>query len=115
MGGRVSRQCAVPSRPHACIALSAVDHRRRHSMHAPCDRWWCLGRPGGGVLAAGLAQAGIIGKAQAATIIIGLLLLINPDIEIISAAGAVLLCAGYMPLGIRELRGKLSFPAEPES
>ena len=52
-------------------------------------------------------MAKVMGKGQAAVIIVGLLLLINPDIEIISTVGAVLMCIGYIPLGIRELRGEL--------
>lgn len=34
----------------------------------------------------------------------GLLLLNNPDIEIISAVGAVLMMLGYIPLGIKTLQ-----------
>ena len=34
----------------------------------------------------------------------GLLLLNNPDIEIISAVGAVLMMLGYLPLGIKTLQ-----------
>jgi hypothetical protein len=62
-------------------------------------------------LTVGLAQAGVIGKGQTVLIVVGLLLLINPDIEIISAVGAVLMCIGYIPLGVRELRGELPFTA----
>lgn len=58
-------------------------------------------------LTVGLVKAKVIGKRQAAVIIVGLLLLINPDIEIISTVGAVLMCIGYIPLGIQELRGEL--------
>ena len=41
---------------------------------------------------------------QGILIIIGLLLLINPDIEIISTVGAVLMIAGFYPLGIKTLK-----------
>ena len=58
-------------------------------------------------LTVGMVRAGVIGKGQAAVIVVGLLLLINPDIEIISTVGAVLMCVGYIPLGMRELRGEL--------
>jgi hypothetical protein len=33
--------------------------------------------------------------------IVGLLLLLNPDIEIISSAGALLMCLGFIPVGAR--------------
>lgn len=59
------------------------------------------------IVTVGLARARVIGRWQAAAIVIGLLLLNNPDIEIVSTAGAVLMCIGYIPLGIRELRGQL--------
>lgn len=52
-------------------------------------------------------QAGHLKAWQAASTIAGLLLLLNPDIKIIGAAGALLMCAGYVPLGWRELRGQL--------
>lgn len=41
---------------------------------------------------------------QGILIIVGLLLLINPDIEIISVVGTVLMIIGIYPLGIRTLR-----------
>ena len=65
-------------------------------------------------LAAGLARAGVIGKGQTTLIVVGLLLLINPDIEIISSVGAVMMCMGYIPLGLRELRGQLAPTADCE-
>lgn len=40
-------------------------------------------------------------------IITGLLLLNNPDIEFISATGALLMCAGYIPWGARILQGRM--------
>lgn len=55
----------------------------------------------------GLIKETIIPTWQGMMIIIGLLLLINPDIEIISALGAVLMCTGFIPLGLRELKGTL--------
>lgn len=55
----------------------------------------------------GLLNERIIPTWQGACIIAGLLLLINPDIEIISSTGAALMCAGFIPLGLRELRGRL--------
>ena len=49
----------------------------------------------------------VIAKWQGIMIIIGLLLLINPDIELISTVGATLMCIGYIPWGIKELKQKL--------
>lgn len=65
-------------------------------------------------LTVGLAQARVIGKGQTAVIVIGLLLLINPDIEIISTVGTVMLCMGYIPMGILELRGQLTTTVSSE-
>lgn len=53
----------------------------------------------------GLIKEGLIPKLQGVTIIIGLLLLMNPDIEIISSVGATLMCIGFIPIGILELKG----------
>ena len=55
----------------------------------------------------GLMKENIISKWQGVSIIIGLLLLINPDVEIISSVGTALMCIGLIPIGIRELRGNL--------
>jgi hypothetical protein len=55
----------------------------------------------------GLMKEKIILKWQGMCLITGLLLLINPDIEIISTVGAVLMCTGFIPIGIRELKGTL--------
>ncbi len=51
----------------------------------------------------GLYREGRLPRWQATLTIVGLLLLLNPDIEIISAAGALLMATGYLPLGLREL------------
>lgn len=51
----------------------------------------------------GLYREGQLPRWQAVLTILGLLLLLNPDIEIISAAGALLMASGYLPLGLREL------------
>jgi len=53
----------------------------------------------------GLIKEKLVPKWQGVFIIVGLLLLINPDIEIISTAGAILTCIGFIPIGIRELNG----------
>lgn len=55
----------------------------------------------------GMIRARIIKKWQGILIMIGLILLANPDIEIISSAAAILLCIGFIPIGIRELKGTL--------
>lgn len=52
----------------------------------------------------GLIKEKHIKRWQGVTIIIGLLLLINPDIEVISTVGAVLMIAGFYPLGIKTLK-----------
>ena len=36
----------------------------------------------------------------------GLLLLNNPDIELISVAGALLMCVGYIPWGVKLLNAE---------
>jgi hypothetical protein len=63
------------------------------------------------VQAIGLAKAGVIPRWQAALIAVGMATLFVGDIEIITAAGAVLMCLGYMPMGLRELRGQLDSAA----
>jgi hypothetical protein len=55
----------------------------------------------------GLLRERIIPPWQGVSIIIGLLLLINPDVEIVSSVGAALMCIGLIPMGLRELRGAL--------
>jgi len=61
---------------------------------------------GGIVQTIGLMKEKLIQKWQGAFIIIGLLLLINPDIELISSIGAALMCIAYIPWGIKELNVK---------
>ena len=62
----------------------------------------------GGILQIiGLMKEGIIQKWQGILIIIGLLLLANPDIELISSIGAALMCIGYIPWGVKELKKSL--------
>ncbi len=56
----------------------------------------------------GILKEGIIPKWQGVCIIVGLLLLINPDIEIISSAGALLMCLGFIPIGLRDMQGTLT-------
>lgn len=67
--------------------------------------WLFLFLPIGFILqTVGLIKEEVIPKWQGTCIIVGLLLLINPDIEIISSVGATLMCIGIIPIGIRELK-----------
>jgi hypothetical protein len=59
------------------------------------------------IQAFGLMKERFIGKWQGICIVVGLLLLNNPDIEFISSIGALLTCAGYIPWGIRNLQGRM--------
>ena len=59
---------------------------------------------GGIIQTIGLMKEGIIHKWQGILIIVGLLLLANPDIELISSVGAALMCIGYIPWGVKELK-----------
>lgn len=54
----------------------------------------------------GLIKEKYVKLWQGISIILGLLLLNNPDIEIISTVGAVLMIIGYYPLGIKTLKPK---------
>ncbi|MBT8218233.1 MAG: hypothetical protein KJP00_00300 [Bacteroidia bacterium] len=59
----------------------------------------------GGVLQTiGLIKEKVIQRWQGILIIIGLLLLLNPDIELISSVGAGLMCIGYLPWGFKEMK-----------
>lgn len=53
------------------------------------------------LLAIGLIRQRAVPKWQGICMIVGLLLLLNPDIEIISSVGALLMCLGFIPLGVR--------------
>jgi hypothetical protein len=64
---------------------------------------------GASIQALGLFKEKFISKWQTGCIITGLLLLNNPDIELISATGALLMCAGYLPWGVRMLQGRMKF------
>ncbi len=55
----------------------------------------------------GLLKEKFISKWQGVCIVAGLLLLNNPDIELISSIGAFLMCAGYIPWGVRILQGRM--------
>lgn len=62
---------------------------------------------GASIQAYGLMRERFISKWQGICIITGLLLLNNPDIEFISSFGAILMCAGYIPWGVRILQGRM--------
>lgn len=59
---------------------------------------------GGIVQVIGLMKENIIQRWQGILIIVGLLLLLNPDIELISSVGSALMCIAYIPWGIKELK-----------
>ncbi|MEI6089410.1 MAG: hypothetical protein WCR42_03070 [bacterium] len=59
---------------------------------------------GGVMQTIGLMKEKVIQKWQGVLIIIGLLLLLNPDIELISSIGSGLMCIAYIPWGIKELK-----------
>jgi hypothetical protein len=62
---------------------------------------------GAAIQALGLFKERFISKWQCICIVTGLLLLNNPDIELISSIGALLMCAGYIPWGVRILQGRM--------
>lgn len=62
---------------------------------------------GASIQALGLLKERFISRWQTICIISGLLLLNNPDIELISSVGALLMCAGYIPWGVRILQGRM--------
>jgi len=62
---------------------------------------------GASIQALGLFKEKYISRWQTVCIISGLLLLNNPDIEFISSVGALLMCAGYIPWGVRILQGRV--------
>ena len=59
---------------------------------------------GGIIQVIGLMKEKVISKWQGVLIIVGLILLINPDIELISAIGSGLMCISYIPWGIKEFK-----------
>lgn len=55
---------------------------------------------GAAIQTLGLMKEKVISKWQGICIVMGLMLLINPDIEFISTLGALLMCIGYIPWGV---------------
>ena len=72
--------------------------------------WLIILLPVGTIIQAmGLKKEKIFSKYQTASVTIGLLLLNNPDIEIISSVGVLLFMIGYIPLGLSYLKGESRF------
>ena len=70
-----------------------------------CIVWLLFTLVAGGIIQViGLMKEKIIQKWQGVFIITGLLLLLNPDIELFSSVGSALMCIAYIPWGIKELR-----------
>lgn len=55
---------------------------------------------GAAIQTLGLMKEKVISKWQGICIVMGLMLLNNPDIEFISTLGALLMCIGYIPWGV---------------
>jgi hypothetical protein len=62
---------------------------------------------GNAIQVIGLMKEKFISKWQGLCIITGLVLLNNPDIELISSVGAMLMCTGYIPWGVRIFQGMM--------
>lgn len=68
--------------------------------------WLIVLLPLGTIIQAyGLKREGYFTKTQSICVMVGLLLLNNPDIELISTLGAMLMMVGYIPLGNRLIKG----------
>ncbi len=63
---------------------------------------------GGIIQAIGLVKEQHIALWQGASVVVGLLLQINPGYDLINAVGVVLMMLGFVPLGFRTLRSGLS-------
>jgi hypothetical protein len=55
----------------------------------------------------GMMKEGMVSRMSGGVAIGGLALLNNPDIDIVSSAGALLMCFTYLPLGVRILAGRV--------
>ena len=66
-----------------------------------------IGIIGAIVLMIGMINAGLVPRAGGIAAIIGLALLNNPDIDLISSVGALLMCTAYVPFGLKILAGIL--------
>jgi hypothetical protein len=101
-----------------CIVLSAFDtlpepefEAIRPALRTIVERkgllaiFWALPLlPIGAILQlAGLMKAGVMPAWSGVAGIVGLLLLNNPDLDLVSSAGALCMCFAYIPLGLRML------------
>ncbi len=102
-----------------CLTMSAFDTLPEEQFNASapllqvlvskngllCIVWLLFTLVAGGIIQViGLMKEKTIQKWQGVFIITGLLLLLNPDIELISSVGSALMCIAYIPWGIKELR-----------
>lgn len=105
-----------------CIVLSAFDtlpqaefDAIRPALQCIIERrgllavFWALPLlPLGAILQMlGLMRAGFVPTSGGVVGIVGLLLLNNPDLNLVSTVGALCLCVAYVPLGIRMLAKEL--------
>jgi hypothetical protein len=101
-----------------CIVLSAFDtlpkpefESIRPALQSIVERrgllkvFWALPLLPLGAIAQmlGMMREGLVPRAGGIVAIIGLALLNNPDIDIVSSGGALLMCVAYLPLGLRIL------------
>ncbi len=102
-----------------CLTMSAFDtlSEEQFTAFTPCLQvivskngllfivWLLFALVIGGIVQIiGLMKEKVIQKWQGIFIIVGLLLLLNPDIELISSIGSALMCIAYIPWGINELK-----------
>jgi hypothetical protein len=102
-----------------CIVLSAFDslppadfEAIRPAIQAIVERrgllviFWLLPLlPLGGIIQiVGMMKEGMMSRPGGIAAIVGLALLNNPDIDIVSSIGALLMCVAYVPLGLRFCR-----------
>ncbi len=105
-----------------CIVLSAFDtlptsdfESIRPALQSIVERrgllkiFWALPLlPLGAIIQMiGMIKAGLVPRAGGIAGILGLVLLNNPDIDLISSVGALLLCTAYVPFGLKILAGIL--------
>ena len=104
-----------------CIVLSAFDTLNdsdfesiRPALQAIVERrgllviFWALPLlPLGAIIQmVGMMKEGMVSRTSGIVAIVGLALLNNPDIDIVSSAGALLMCLTYVPLGARIAAGR---------
>jgi hypothetical protein len=125
VGGLVSTIGAVilaGDKGALCIVLSAFDTLNdadfasiRPALQAIVERrgllmmFWALPLlPLGTIVQmAGMVKEGMVSPTNGGVAIVGLALLNNPDIDIVSSAGALLMCFIYIPLGVRIIASRI--------